>query len=221
MDAPPSPILGLRMKENTFCHKLLSGKTEVMVKEEVKVLMTQDLKVYKCEEYQTSKEAPLDDDDSDDCPSLVRDDVSSKDDSSSEDLESDIIDGACREKLCEWMFRVVDHFHHPREIVSVAFSYLDRFINKYYCNQKAYKLAAMTSLYLAAKMFTNLRRRITIKALANLSRGEFDVTDIEQMELLILKGLKWRLNPPTAQSFINSWYGLLSSLLGTEVSRNI
>ena len=37
------------------------------------------------------------------------------------------VDTVCREKMCEWSYRVCDHFQCDREIVAVSFSYLDRF----------------------------------------------------------------------------------------------
>ena len=34
-----------------------------------------------------------------------------------------------REKICEWCYQVVDHFDFNREIVSVAMSYLVRYLS--------------------------------------------------------------------------------------------
>lgn len=58
----------------------------------------------------------------------------------------------------------------------------------------------MTSLYMATKIFNT--RKITLLNLVELSRGEFEERHIVEMEMLILKALAWRVNPPTVQCFI-------------------
>lgn len=120
----------------------------------------------------------------------------------------DAIDAVCRERMCEWSFRVSDHFHVPREVVACSFNYLDRFVEKCQCDRSAFKLAAMTTLYLASKISGSCHR-ITIQSLAELSRGEFSRSHIQEMETIILQTLGWRLNPPTAQCFVNSFYNYL------------
>lgn len=111
------------------------------------------------------------------------------------------IDTLCREKMCEWAYRVVDHFHASREIVAIAFSYLDRFVDRCSCDRAAFKLCAMTSVYMATKVFNS--REISMASLADLSRGEFDMAHISEMEGIILQTLDWRMHPPTSQDFIN------------------
>ncbi|KAL7527307.1 hypothetical protein ACHAXR_001892, partial [Thalassiosira sp. AJA248-18] len=58
-----------------------------------------------------------------------------------------------REKICEWFYGVVDHFDFNREYVSVAMSYLDRYLASRTVNRRVFQLAAMTALYLAIKLF--------------------------------------------------------------------
>ena len=45
-------------------------------------------------------------------------------------VDHDKVDMVCREKMCEWSYRVCDHFETGREIVAVSFSYLDRLGDK-------------------------------------------------------------------------------------------
>eukprot|EP00538_Stauroneis_constricta_P008978 CAMPEP_0119565316 /NCGR_PEP_ID=MMETSP1352-20130426/29590_1 /TAXON_ID=265584 /ORGANISM="Stauroneis constricta, Strain CCMP1120" /LENGTH=377 /DNA_ID=CAMNT_0007614195 /DNA_START=316 /DNA_END=1449 /DNA_ORIENTATION=+ len=121
--------------------------------------------------------------------------------------EEDPVDAVCREKMCEWSYRVCDHFHCGREIVAVAFSYLDRFIDRCACDRTAFKLAAMTTLYMATKVINS--KQISIKSLSDLSRGEFDTSHIAEMEMIILQTLEWRMHPPTSQAFIENLLGQL------------
>jgi hypothetical protein len=112
----------------------------------------------------------------------------------------DAIDITCREKMCEWSYRVCDFFHANREIVALSFSFLDRFLGRCKCDRTLFKLASMTTLFMAAKMFNT--KQISINCLVELSRGEFDMSHLAEMERIILKALDWRVNPPTVQSFI-------------------
>jgi Cyclin, N-terminal domain/Cyclin, C-terminal domain len=137
-----------------------------------------------------------------------------------------LVDATCREKMCEWSYRVCDHFHTPREIVAFSMSFLDRFVDRRYssnsghCTAAAaaaaagcdfdrtgFKLAAMTTLYLATKVFNG--KQISIGTLAELSRGEFEVAHIAEMERVILATLDFRLSPPTIQAFIGFFIQLI------------
>ena len=119
------------------------------------------------------------------------------------------VDASCREKMCEWSYRVCDHFKVPRNIVAVAFSFLDRFVNRCSCDRTAFKLASMTALYMATKVFNG--KQLSIVTLAELSRGEFDVSHISEMEMIMLRTLDWKLNPPTVQDFIQYFLTFLPS----------
>jgi hypothetical protein len=64
---------------------------------------------------------------------------------------------------------------------------------------------------MAAKIHgtSSAANRLTISSLSELSRGEFDMSHISEMETIILQTLAWNLHPPTAQCFINSFYKYL------------
>lgn len=128
-------------------------------------------------------------------------DVGSKRDPSLTHPEK-LINLACREKMCEWCYRVCDCGQFPccREMVAVAFSYLDRFLNRRFCDRAQFKLAAVTSFYVATKILSSAQ--ISIGSLVELGRGEFDWCDILEMEKSLLETLEWRLHPPTPQGFI-------------------
>ena len=119
------------------------------------------------------------------------------------------VDESCREKMVEWSYKVSDHFRMPREIVAYACSFLDRFVERCGCDRTAFKLAAMTSLYMAAKTLNG--KQISIYTLAELSRGEFTADHIAEMELIMLDTLKWRMNPPTVQAFVRQILLLMPS----------
>jgi len=110
------------------------------------------------------------------------------------------INSSCRTTMWEWCYRVVDHFGARRELVEISMNYLDRFLDKFNCGRTAYKLAAITSMYLAIKLYN--QKSLTMISLSALSRGEFSAVHIAEMECVILHTLSWNLYPPTSANFI-------------------
>jgi len=200
-----TPMLNLRMR----CVRTAPSQEcdedgtpdDAGVVDKVKVMLSQASVVYKCRDYLARR---MEESDEDECPSLVPDDT---------------IDAVCREKMCEWSYRVGDHFHTGREVVAISFSYLDRFLDGVNCDRTSFKLAAMTTLYMATKI--HARHQIALSSLAELSRGEFEISQIEDMEAMILEALDWRLNPPTAQSFVDAFFDLVPVPSGSQVSNTI
>lgn len=185
-----SPLLGIRM-----CSVLPPSQVDGVSREELfgrlNALITQE-KRYKCEDYL--------------CRQIKEDEQCGTEEREEKSSEANSVDASCREKMCEWSYRVVDHFKVPRNIVAVAFSFLDRFVNTCSCDRTAFKLASMTALYMATKLFNG--RQLSIATLAELSRGEFDISHIAEMETIMLKTLEWRLNPPIVQDLVQYFLAL-------------
>lgn len=194
MSTAQGPLLSLRMKSARLSPPSKQEQEDVV--DRIGIMLKQEASTYACDDYilrQKLEDRDSESDCSDECPDLINEHV----------------DSLCREKMCEWCYRVIDHFRASREIVAIAFSYLDKFVSLCSCDRSAFKLAAMTCLYMATKLFNG--REISMSSLAELSRGEFDTAHIAEMEQIILKTLNWRLHPPTVQCFINALYGLLPS----------
>jgi len=45
--------------------------------------------------------------------------------------DSNDFDSSCRTTMCEWCYRVVDHFGARRELVEISMNYLDRLLDKF------------------------------------------------------------------------------------------
>lgn len=110
------------------------------------------------------------------------------------------IDEYCREQIVEWSFRVVDYFRIDREVVALSISFLDRFLSKWRCDRTSFKLAATTTLNLAVKLLYPCKLG-ELGILSDLSRGEFEMADVAEMENCILRSLSWQLHPPTSIAF--------------------
>ncbi|GKZ01450.1 G1/S-specific cyclin-E1 [Mayamaea pseudoterrestris] len=193
----PPPELTLRLKAVSTSH--IANEESFAEALDVFLCMAEtDQKRYHCRDYfarRASRKSPSS------C-------ASSRCSHLDEDEETeDDVDASCRFKMCEWAYRVCDHFDASRETVAVAFSMLDRFIDKCCCDRTAFKLASMTALHMAAKLVNP--KIISMENLADLSRGEFDLQHIVDMERIILKTCDWTLHPPTVQAFIARFAALL------------
>jgi Cyclin, N-terminal domain len=114
---------------------------------------------------------------------------------------NECVDTYFRGKMVEWSYRLCDHFAMRRDIVSLSFSFLDRFVDQIECDRAGYKLAAMTSMFIAAKMMNV--KGFNVGTLVTLCREEYQVNHFLQMERIMLSALKFRLNPPVVQAFIS------------------
>ena len=166
------PFLGIRLsRKATIPRSMVTSSDEAC--EMIAVLQRQDLS-YECQDYLKQK-ATIDTDKR----AITAIDV----------LEHDI-DIECREKMIEWCYRVCDCGIFPcdREMVAIAISYLDRYMMKLQqssvsscgCDRPTFKLAAVTSFYLATKIMSCMQ--IRIESLVDLGRGSFNGDDILQME---------------------------------------
>lgn len=145
----------------------------------------------------------------------------------------------CRRKMCEWAFNVVDYFDYSRDLVSTAFSHVDRYIaillseqasevpqpssssSKGVCKRR-FQSISVTALYMTLKMqgasspsgsgsSGGTRRNLSIRTFVELSRGILSVEALEREEMAMLEGLGYLLNPPTPVGFVEYLVPLLLS----------
>lgn len=95
------------------------------------------------------------------------------------------INDVWREKIVEWSYQVIDHFDFSREVVSISIHYLDRFLSTRPCNKKVFQLAAMTSLFIAIKLYEP--GKLSMQSMIELSRGYFTVQQMQAMEMSLLR----------------------------------
>jgi hypothetical protein len=128
-----------------------------------------------------------------------------------------MIDEYCREQIVEWSFRVVDYFRIDREVVALSMSFLDRFLATCRCDRTSFKLAATTTLHLAVKLLYPCKLA-DLGILSDLSRGEFDMHDVTEMESHILHALEWNLHPPTSAAFTSLFLDYFFATRAVHVS---
>lgn len=135
-------------------------------------------------------------------------------DFSGTNLEKATSTASCRMKMCKWCYQLVDYFKFSRETVQIGMSYFDRFLStdqgrQYPQDRSGFQLACITCMYIAIKVHEPME--LDVALLCDLSRGSYSVSEITKMEQVILHALHWRLNPPTATSFVKHFFSLLPS----------
>lgn len=123
------------------------------------------------------------------------------------------IDANCRTKMATWSYQVVDFCKFNRETVAISMNLLDRYMSTIAAapakaDRKIYQLAAMTALYTAIKIHEP--EAVEPKLISFLTRGAYTPCEVEQMEMELLTALSWRMNPPTALSFIRLFLDLIT-----------
>lgn len=122
------------------------------------------------------------------------------------------VDSDCRKKMCQWSYQVVDFCKFNRESVEISLNLLDRYLLtpagvRALQDRSIFQLAAMTALYTAVKIHEP--EAMDPKLVSSLSRGTYSPDDVEKMEQILLKSLNWRVNPPTALSFVRQFLDLI------------
>lgn len=115
------------------------------------------------------------------------------------------VDAECRSQMVQWCYQIVDYCKFSRETAALAISTFDRYLctasGKEALHDTAkFQLAAMTALYLIVKVHEP--EIMGVELVAKLSRGVYTVDEIEKMEKQMLASLAWRINAPTALSFV-------------------
>mmetsp|Transcript_8745 Transcript_8745/g.15917 ORF Transcript_8745/g.15917 Transcript_8745/m.15917 type:complete len:368 (+) Transcript_8745:155-1258(+) len=147
--------------------------------------------------------------------------------------------GEWRRKICQWSFKVIDHFKIDREVVSTAMNIFDRYLimgSKSYdmdtcpcpecqrrVDSRTFQLAAMASLYLAMKIsdsaedHSSCNRKLRLQSFVELSRGQFRAEDITAMERVILEELRWKIHPPTPMTAVSYLLRLMPSYVSLPI----
>lgn len=115
------------------------------------------------------------------------------------------VDASCRFVMAKWCNDIADFCNYKKETVAIAMNCLDRFMAtpsglEILIDRNLYQLAAMTALYSSVKIHE--QEAMDPKLVSTLSRGVHSPQAVEAMESKMLNAIQWRVNPPTAMSFV-------------------
>jgi len=122
------------------------------------------------------------------------------------------VDASCRFVMAKWCNEIADFCNYKRETVAIAMNCLDRFMStpngqEILFDRNLYQLAAMTALYSSDKIHE--QEAMDPNLVSTLSRGVHSPQAVEAMESKMLTAIQWRVNPPTAMSFMRSMIDLV------------
>ena len=119
-----------------------------------------------------------------------------------------------RHQMLDWAFTVANIFGLDRDVVTVAFSILDRYVSfemetddDVPISRKDFQLYSMTAMYIAVKNVVPVRK-LTMDTLVDMSRGGYTAEEFTSKERDILFALDWHLNPPTVIDFCRQYMRL-------------
>merc|ERR1719389_837921 len=124
--------------------------------------------------------------------------------------------GLWRRQIVEWMYVLIKYCKLKHEATAAAVYYLDAAVacdSSIVKTPRDYQLCAMTALHLALKVYDSPTVRVVkLSCLVKLGNGEFNEADIIQKEQDLVRALGWRINPPTADCFLQRYMELLPFL---------
>ena len=126
------------------------------------------------------------------------------------------VDAACRYAMAKWCNEISDFCSYSRETAAVALNCLDRFMatsvgQQILLDRSQFQLAAMTALYSAVKIHEH--EAMDPNLVSTLSRNAHSPEAVEDMERQMLNAIQWRVNPPTALSFVRNMIDLVPAHL--------
>ncbi|KAG9478781.1 hypothetical protein GDO78_012441 [Eleutherodactylus coqui] len=107
-----------------------------------------------------------------------------------------------RSILLDWLLEVSEVYSLHRETFYLAQDYFDRFmLTQKSVNKSMLQLIGVTTLFIASKLEEIYPPKL--HEFAYVTDGACSEDDIIEMELIILKSLKWELSPVTAIAWLN------------------
>ncbi|CAM9259052.1 unnamed protein product [Chrysoparadoxa australica] len=111
-----------------------------------------------------------------------------------------------RRRLVKWMVDVAIFYGIPRDTVSIALSYYDRYTCITSVTDIVAQLVAFTAFFIACKM--EEPAAIPLSVMLQASKG-FTKEQVKKMEFTLLKSLHWNLRQGTLYDHLSALMGLL------------
>ncbi|XP_068431381.1 G1/S-specific cyclin-E2-like [Clinocottus analis] len=121
-----------------------------------------------------------------------------------------------RSILLDWLIEVSESYTLHRQTFYLAQDYFDRFmLTQDNIEKSMLQLIGITCLFIAAKMEEACPPKLS--QMAYVTAGTYYQEEILQMELIILKALRWNLCPETAVSWLKLYFQVASMNAGSDL----
>ena len=112
--------LNLRKLEQEVDFHILRQSERALLLQHIQTMIHKERTVYKCNDYLLSYNLERG------TMTQIGTFIEHRDDD-----QEFTVDGHCRQKMCEWSYRIVDHFSGSRKLVAIAQNFVDRFLDHY------------------------------------------------------------------------------------------
>eukprot|EP01082_Thalassiosira_pseudonana_P015116 g13575.t1 g13575 contig82:33939-35021(-) len=123
-----------------------------------------------------------------------------------------------RRLLCLWSYDIIDLCELDRSVACIAFSYFDRFMSSdsrrarfALVSRHEFQLAFCAALVIALKARSGMNVEFDFVSKI-ICKNMYRQDEIVEMELEILKALRWRLNGPCCQDFVRYFMEIPSTV---------
>jgi cyclin E len=119
-----------------------------------------------------------------------------------------VLSAQMRAILLDWIMDVCEAYNLHRETLHLAVDYLDRYLSMHRNIMKRHlQLIGISCLFIAAKIEEIYPPKLSV--FAYVTDGACTELEILDMELVIMKTLRWKLTPITAASWLNVYLQIL------------
>lgn len=126
-----------------------------------------------------------------------------------------------RDRLCQWLYSVVDYYNFDRDIVALTMNIIERYshLSDSVITEDVkpkIQLVTLSSLYIILKAFCH--ETIEMDSFLLLGRSQFTKEQMVTMEMTIMKVIDWRISIPTPKVFISHFLALFRKVVFPTVS---
>lgn len=133
-----------------------------------------------------------------------------------------------RDRLCQWLYSVVDYYNFDRDIVALTMNIIERYCHSSQSSttmddkgevKSTIQLVTLSSLYIVLKV--SCQKTIEFDSFLSLGRNAFTKEQIETMEMTIMDAIEWRISIPTTKLFTSHFLVLLRKVLFRTAIQNV
>ena len=130
-----------------------------------------------------------------------------------------LVSPEARAKVAQWLADIVDYFDLQRQTVAMAMAYVDIFLSLRDERAASEARRSVTKLQLLGLVCLSIATKclevahLDVETLVGASQGCYSADNIREMEIIVLRGLQWRLCAPTCLPIAQRGIALLAKVI--------